>query len=85
MPLYDYECEQCGPIREWGNIEDASKRIVCAACGSQASRVISAPNLALMAATIRTVHARNEHSSHEPRLVRREQLTGTPISHLRHR
>jgi hypothetical protein len=35
-----------------------------------------------MAATTRAAHARNERSANEPMVVRREQLSGTPIRHL---
>jgi putative FmdB family regulatory protein len=85
MPLYDYICNLCGPIREWGTITDASKSIICATCQSEARRVITAPNLALMADGKRAAHLRNERSAHEPRLMRREQLTGIPVGHLWHR
>jgi putative FmdB family regulatory protein len=85
VPLYDYICERCGPIREWGAIKDAAKPIICATCRSKARRVITAPNLALMGAAIRDAHLRNERSAHEPRVMRREELTGTRIVGHRHR
>ncbi len=85
MPLYDYICERCGPIREWGAIKDASRPIICATCRSEARRVITAPNLALMAAGKKAAHLRNERSADEPRVMRREELTGRPIRHLHHR
>ncbi len=82
MPLYDYLCDKCGPLREWRGISEASKTISCPNCGGKARRVITAPSLALMAATTRAAHARNERSANEPMVVRREQLSGTPIRHL---
>jgi hypothetical protein len=66
-------------------MNDASKPIICATCHSEARRIITAPSLALMAAGQKAAHLRNERSAHEPLVMRREQLTGTPIGHLRHR
>jgi hypothetical protein len=39
----------------------------CPDCGTSASRVISAPALALMSGTQRSAHATNERAAHEPR------------------
>ncbi len=84
MPLYDYLCQKCGPIRAWNAIHESSKPIRCTNCGGQARRVITAPNLALLDRVKKAAHERNERSAHEPKVMRREELTGTPIRHLRH-
>jgi putative FmdB family regulatory protein len=85
VPVYDYICERCGLIREWGTIKDASRPITCPTCRSEARRVITAPSLALMPAGQKAAHLRNERSAHEPLVQRREQLSGTYIGHPRHR
>ena len=85
MPLYDYLCDYCGPIRQWGTVKDAAEPIICDTCCSGARRVISAPNLGLMETGKKIAHLRNERSANEPRVMRREQLTGNPISRFRHR
>jgi putative FmdB family regulatory protein len=69
MPLYDYECEQCGPFREFRSIEHRQVPVDCPGCGVLADRVLTAPQLSLMSSNNRIAETRNEKSAHEPDVV----------------
>jgi len=70
MPLYDFECQECGPFVAFSSIEDRARPAFCPECGRTSRRVISAPNLCLMPSTTRKAYAINERSQHAPRVSR---------------
>ncbi|WP_299627010.1 zinc ribbon domain-containing protein [Pelagibius sp.] len=69
MPLYNYDCAQCGEFDDWRSMSEASEPSVCPDCGDLAPRAVSAPNLAMMPRHNRIAHERNEKSAHEPRFM----------------
>jgi len=69
MPLYNYVCDRCGPFQDWQPMSAASKPTECLSCGGQAERAVSAPALAMMSATNRIAHSRNEKSADKPEVV----------------
>jgi putative FmdB family regulatory protein len=71
MPIYDYRCSECGEFSALRKMSEASESVSCPECGEMASRIISAPYLALMDRNTRVANERNEKSAHEPRKVRR--------------
>lgn len=73
MPLYDYECPDCGEFTLARSLADRNLEANCPDCNQLAARVLSAPNLSLMPGTRREAHARNERSRHEPRLMTRHR------------
>ncbi len=77
MPLYDYECQECGPFVSFSSIEERSAPSFCPVCGRTSRRVISAPNLCLMASGTRKAHAVNERSQHAPRVSRGHQCSSS--------
>lgn len=74
MPLYDYECRDCGPFREWRPMSEWDTDVPCPDCSLPAPRQAAAPMLGLLSTNNRIAHDRNERSAHEPRVVRREDL-----------
>lgn len=71
MPIYDYRCEHCGEFSALRKMSESSLPAICSDCGSEAARIISAPNLALMDGSRRSAFERNEKSAHAPRQARR--------------
>ena len=71
MPLYDYECSQCGEFSAFNRMSEAFEPKDCPECGESSRRIISAPHLACMPAENRKAWERNERSAHEPRVKRR--------------
>nr|WP_026331373.1 zinc ribbon domain-containing protein [Thioalkalivibrio sp. ALE11] len=71
MPLYDYQCPNCGDFSDFGRIAESSAPCVCPTCGTDAPRVITAPRLSLMDPSNRQRWERNERSQHAPKKVRR--------------
>ena len=69
MPLYEFNCAECGPFTELLRVSECDMPAACPMCGITASRVISVPRLAIMADNNRTAWERNEKSAHEPRLA----------------
>ncbi len=76
MPLYDYDCHECGPFTGWGSMSRSSEPMACPNCGKAAPRILTAPFIADMDPNNRTAHQRNEKSAHEPRVV-----SGKPPGH----
>jgi putative FmdB family regulatory protein len=74
MPLYDYECRNCGPFREWRPMSEWDADTPCPDCSLPAPRQAAAPMLGVLKTNNRIAHERNEKSAHEPMVVRREDL-----------
>lgn len=71
MPMYDYQCGECGSFMGWAPMSQAMMAIPCPLCSKPGQRVISAPNITRMKADARKAMARNERAAHEPGMVRR--------------
>lgn len=71
MPMYDYQCVNCGSFTGWTSMSQATMPIPCPACSVPSQRVISAPHLMRMNANVRKAMSRNERAAHEPVMVRR--------------
>ncbi len=72
MPIYEFECDAHGYFDEQRPMALAKAAAPCPACGTEARRVLSTPNIPLLAASNRRARDRNEQSAHEPKLVKRE-------------
>jgi putative FmdB family regulatory protein len=42
MPLYEYDCLDCGPFDLWRSMAESSAAAPCKQCGAPAARVLSA-------------------------------------------
>lgn len=73
MPLYEYNCEECGPFTELRRMSECDMPAACPICSDPASRMISVPRLAIMDKNNRTAWERNERSAHEPRRLKAGQ------------
>ena len=80
MPLYDYDCADCGPFRAWTAMDRAAEPCACPYCGQDAARQLATPHLATMNGKLRKAMDRAERSSAEPRLVKRKHLAGCGCS-----
>jgi putative FmdB family regulatory protein len=68
MPVYEFHCESCGEFPELRAIADRNEPAECPNCGESATRMISAPFLAVMHPLQRMAAVRNERSRHQPRV-----------------
>ncbi len=66
MPLYDYQCPHCGPFDDLQPVSAASEPAACPYCGTDSPRMIRAPQVLGMDASLRTAYSVNEKSRHEP-------------------
>jgi len=67
MPVYDYQCEECGPFTDLRPMMECDAPMQCPTCGGLAPRAfLTAPHFALMPAERRLAHATNERSAHAP-------------------
>ncbi len=85
MPLYDYHCEACGDFRAWRRMQAAQEAAECPHCGTDARRVLAAPQLGRVSRDTRRAHERNERSAHSPQLASARGLhrpaTGSGCAH----
>jgi putative FmdB family regulatory protein len=67
MPVYDYDCQDCGPFSELRPMDESRSPAACPGCGSVVPRAyLAAPRLALLSAEVSHAYAVNERSAHEP-------------------
>lgn len=71
MPTYEYRCPECGILERLHSMGTAPAVESCAGCGTDASRVFSAPMLNETPKSKGAVMARAEKSRHEPEVARR--------------
>ena len=74
MPLYTYDCGDCGPFDAWSSIAEAERACACPFCEAPGERQVAAPRLNLMNASLRQALGRSERSGSEPRMVKRSHL-----------
>lgn len=79
MPLYDYQCDTCGPFRAWNSMSRARDPEPCPACGGAGRRTVSTPFLATMDPHRRIAHQRNEKAAHEPTVMTRQELDSSGV------
>jgi len=70
MPLYEYNCSDCGTFSAMRRMAECSQPSDCPDCGSAAPRVISAPRLSLISSHARLAHDTNERSADRPHTSR---------------
>lgn len=81
MPFYTYKCNECGVYDEWKSSSAQFNEVsYCPLCRSVGKRVFQPPNI------LRTSHAlrKRVENGAEPKLVKREELKGTPRHHHHH-
>lgn len=70
MPVYDYECDQCGPFSALRPMAECAEPLSCLGCGGLAARAfLTAPAIARGDAGARKAMALNERARHEPKLA----------------
>ncbi len=71
MPIYEYECVECGVFSGLQPMSRAAQPAACPGCGAASPRIISAPYVAGMPRAQRQAWERNERSAHEPQVHRK--------------
>lgn len=66
MPVYEFECRDCGPFTELRSLDRSSLPSNCPHCGKESPKVFSVINLRAMQPSNRIAHERNERSAHAP-------------------
>lgn len=66
MPVYEYNCAQCGTFSELRALGERSAPAECPVCGELAPKIFSRVNLGAMTSTNRKAWERNERSAHAP-------------------
>jgi putative FmdB family regulatory protein len=69
MPMYVFDCQECGSFELARPMAEASTRALCPSCQREARRVFTPPRLARIAAPMRRALETEEASAHEPRVV----------------
>lgn len=81
MPVYDYQCSDCGIFSELRPMALSKAPCDCPDCGQSAPRVfVTAPNYALMDSSIRTAHSTNERSKDSPKSTKSGHAHGPGCS-----
>jgi putative FmdB family regulatory protein len=66
MPVYEYECQKCGPFTAFRNLAESSLPAPCSSCGALSPKIFSLINMRSLRPAIRLAHERNERSVHAP-------------------
>lgn len=68
MPVYEYECEDCGVFKSIAPMSAYADPCACIECGKISPRVInSVPSISTLDTGRRKAHKLNERSSDEPK------------------
>jgi putative FmdB family regulatory protein len=76
MPVYEFECRDCGPFTELRSLDRSSLPSKCPHCGKVSPKVFSVIHLRAMRPENRSAHERNERSAHAP------HFCGAGCSHI---
>ena len=66
MPVYEYNCEECGPFTKLRGLDQSSAPANCPECGVSSPKIFSVINLRGMRPENRTAWERNERSANAP-------------------
>ncbi len=66
MPVYEYNCDECGPFTKLRGIDQSSAPANCPECGTSSPKIFSVINLRSMRPENRTAWERNERCAHAP-------------------
>lgn len=77
MPVYEYNCEECGPFTKLRSLEQCSAPANCPECGASSAKIFPVIHLRAMRPENRVAWERNERSAHAP------HVCGTGCSHER--
>lgn len=66
MPVYEYNCDECGPFTKMRGLDMSSAPANCPECGASSPKIFSVINLRSMQPENRTAWERNERSAHAP-------------------
>ncbi|HZX17233.1 MAG TPA: zinc ribbon domain-containing protein [Pseudomonas sp.] len=70
MPIYEYDCPDCGDFTQLRPMAERDAPCTCPYCATPSARVIlSAPSLATMSGSQRRAIAANERSANAPQTV----------------
>ena len=77
MPVYEYNCEECGPFTRLRGLDQSSHPANCPECGASSPKIFPVIHLRSMRPENRTAWERNERSAHSP------HICGAGCSHER--
>ena len=85
MPVYEYECTDCGEFSALKPMSHATQPCACPQSGTASARKISAPFIAGLSAPLRQAWERNEKSAYEPAIARKSACgcSGTHTCHAK--
>lgn len=68
MPVYEYECQDCGPFEALQPMAKFNEPCECPDCNKASPRgFFSAPNVSLVTSATRHAHTTNERSADTPK------------------
>lgn len=68
MPVYEYQCDECGVFEEMRPMSRFMDPCPCPECGVEARRVmITVPRLSAVSGRVRHAHETNERSADSPK------------------
>jgi putative FmdB family regulatory protein len=77
MPVYVFNCHECGTFELSRPMAEAGQAAQCPICRGEVRRVFTPPNLTRLARPVRQALETEEASAHEPRVV--TQKLGRPL------
>jgi putative FmdB family regulatory protein len=66
MPVYEYECKECGSFTKMRNLDQSSEPAECPECGTLSTKVFPVIHLRSMRPENHKAWERNERSAHAP-------------------
>jgi putative FmdB family regulatory protein len=66
MPVYEYNCDECGPFTKMRSLDQSGEPANCPECGTSSPKIFSLINLRSMRPENYSAWERNERSMHAP-------------------
>lgn len=79
MPLYDFQCQNCGTFERWVALAEINAAVCCPSCATVAKRLFSAPNINLGSGSLRL-----KVEQKEPQVLKKG-IEPKPARHYSHR
>lgn len=79
MPLYEFQCNDCGPFEAWRTMAEAMSPMNCPTCEEAAKRIFSAPSVMLNSG-----FRLKQKPSAEPKLVTRQETEPAKTTYRSH-
>jgi putative FmdB family regulatory protein len=84
MPLYEFECHQCGTFEEFLSLKSYVAQLQCPDCDGNANRIYTPLNFYKTSKSYRKARAINEKNQESPQVKKIDNTSHSEHNHSHH-